>query len=33
MVKICEILWDKYEDGKNMTLLMCIEESLIEKNK
>jgi len=31
MEQVCEILWKKNENGKNMTLIMCIEESLINK--
>ena len=29
MEQVCEILWEKNENGKNMTLIMCIEEPLI----
>jgi hypothetical protein len=29
MEKVCEILWEKNENGKNMTLIMCINEPLI----
>ena len=29
MEQTCEILWKRAENGKNMTLIMCIEEPLI----
>ena len=29
MEQVCEILWEKNENGKNMTLIMCIEEPII----
>ena len=31
MEQVCEILWEKSENEKNMTLIMCIEEPLINK--